>query len=407
MRLILTFGSLFLSIAFLQLSSGAISPLDVLGGLQAGFSNAQVGLLGSAHFIGFFIGCWWSPRLMGRIGQARAFSVFATCGAIGAIAHPLLVEPLAWAALRVLTGLCVSGCYTVVESWLNASVTNANRGRALGAYRSVDLAASMSAQLMLVMLIPGSWVSYNFLGILCCACLIPVLLTQARQPAMSEAPRLRPTKILQVSPLGVAGAIVAGVTASSFRMVGPLYGQEVGLHIGQIGYFLAAFVLGGALAQFPIGWVADKYDRRWVLVVLSLLAAAACAGTVLLGTRSETAIFFAAFIFGFVTFPVFSIASAHVNDFAKSEDMVETSASLMFWFGLGAIASPLTASMLIELAGPEALFGFIAAAHLGLALFGAMRMLVRPTVADKTPYQYVPRTSFILGRLFKRSGRGR
>ena len=23
---------------------------------------AQIGLLGSAHFVGFFIGCWWAPR---------------------------------------------------------------------------------------------------------------------------------------------------------------------------------------------------------------------------------------------------------------------------------------------------------------------------------------------------------
>lgn len=185
---------------------------------------------------------------------------------------------------------------------------------------------------------------------------------------------------------------------------GPLYGQEVGLQVGQIGYFLAAFVLGGAIAQFPIGWIADKFDRRWVLVALSLFAMIACAGTVLFGTRSETAIFLAAFIFGFATFPVFSIASAHVNDFSKREDMVETSASLMFWFGLGAIASPLSASVLIELAGPEALFGFIALSHLVLAVFGALRMMVRPTATEKTPYQYVPRTSFVLGRLFKKSG---
>ena len=77
MRLIISFAALFLSISLLQLSSGAIGPLDALAGIQLGFSQTQIGMLGSAHFLGFFIGCWWSPRIMGSVGHSRAFAVFA------------------------------------------------------------------------------------------------------------------------------------------------------------------------------------------------------------------------------------------------------------------------------------------------------------------------------------------
>ena len=58
MRLLISFAALFLSVILLQLSSGALSPLDALSGLQQGFSRTQVGMLGSSHFLGFFIGCW-------------------------------------------------------------------------------------------------------------------------------------------------------------------------------------------------------------------------------------------------------------------------------------------------------------------------------------------------------------
>ena len=57
MRLMLTFVPLLLSVCLLQLSSGGVGPLDALTGLGAGFSNGEVGFLGSAHFFGFFIGC--------------------------------------------------------------------------------------------------------------------------------------------------------------------------------------------------------------------------------------------------------------------------------------------------------------------------------------------------------------
>ncbi|MDC0587543.1 hypothetical protein OAO82_01415 [bacterium] len=47
-------------------------------------------------------------------------------GAIGMLGHTLLIDPTAWAVMRVASGLCVAGCYTVVEAWLQAKASNAN-----------------------------------------------------------------------------------------------------------------------------------------------------------------------------------------------------------------------------------------------------------------------------------------
>ena len=110
MRLLITFAALFLSITLLQLSSGAIGPLDALSGFSLNFSKTEIGLMGSAQFLGFFVGCWWAPRILGTVGHARGFAAFAACGAIGAIAHPMFLDPLVWAGLRIMTGLCVAGC---------------------------------------------------------------------------------------------------------------------------------------------------------------------------------------------------------------------------------------------------------------------------------------------------------
>ena len=120
MKLILSFASLFLSIFLLQLSSGGVGPLDVLSGAELGFSSAEIGILGSSHFVGFFIGCWWAPRLMGSVGHSRAFAAFTALGAIGLLSHMLVISPEAWAVLRVASGVCIAGCYTIIEAWLLA-----------------------------------------------------------------------------------------------------------------------------------------------------------------------------------------------------------------------------------------------------------------------------------------------
>lgn len=402
MRLIISFAALFLSVILLQLSSGGVGPLDALSGLTLNFTKSEVGLLGSAHFVGFFIGCWFAPRAMGSVGHSRAFSAFAAMGAIGLLAHMLVVNPYAWALMRVASGLCVAGCYTVIEAWLQSKVTNETRGRAMGTYRGVDMGASLVAQLMIGVLEPASYVSYNLLALLCCASLLPLTLTTARPPETPAAPRLRPKLAWAMSPLAVAGVIVAGLSSAAFRMVGPVYGQDVGLRPDQIGLFLAAFVAGGAVAQYPTGWLADKFDRRWVLIGMSAAAIASCGFTVLSSTGGTGAVMLAAVIFGFTTFPIYSISASHAHDFATSDERVELSAALMFFFAVGAIASPLVASGLMQVFGPDALFILMASGHAILVVFGFTRMKVRATPTDRTPYVYAPRTSFTIGRLLRR-----
>ncbi len=404
MRLIISFAALFLSVALLQLSTGGVGPLDALSGITLDFSTAQIGLLGSAHFVGFFIGCWWAPRLMGSVGHSRAFAAFTATGAIGLLAHMLVIDPLAWAIMRVASGFCVAGCYTVIEAWLQSKVTNKTRGRAMGSYRIVDMGGSLGAQLIISVLEPASYVSYNLLAILCCAALLPITLTTARQPATPDAPRLRPGLGLAMSPLAVAGVVVAGLTSAAFRMVGPVYGQEVGLAIDAIALFLAAFVLGGALAQYPVGWLADRFDRRRVLIGLSAASIAAAGLTGAAPGFGVGVVFASTVIFGATTFPIYSVSAAHAHDFARDEQRVELSAALMFFFALGAIASPLVASALIEAFGPGAFFLYIGAAHGVLIIFGLIRMRARPTAGARTPYVWAPRTSFIIGRLLRRNG---
>jgi len=399
MRTIISFAALFLSVILLQLSTGGVVPLDAISGIALDFSTEQIGLLGSAHFVGFFIGCWWAPRLMGAVGHNRAFAAFTAAGAIGLLAHMLVIDPYAWALMRIASGMCVAGCYTVIESWMNAKVTNATRGRSMGAYRVADMGASLAAQLMISVLEPASYVSYNILAILCCASLLPLMLTRVPAPAVPEAPRLRPGLAWRCSPLAAMAVVIAALSGASFRMVGPIYGQQVGLAIDQIAFFLAAYVLGGAVAQLPVGWLSDRYDRRHVMLWLSLAAIACCGLTVATAGLSVNTVMLTAFLFGLTTFPIFSVAAAHAHDFADSTQRVELSAALMFTFALGAIAAPYLASTLIAGYGPYSMFAMIAAGHAVLIVFGLARMRRRPTKAERTRFIYAPRTSFIIGKL--------
>jgi MFS family permease len=397
MTTLISFAALFLSVVFVQLGSGALAPLDALSGAALGFTTTEIGVLGSAHFVGFFIGCWAAPRLMEQVGHSRAFAAVAAIGAMGALLHPVIVDPVAWAIMRIATGIAVAGAYTVVESWLHAKIVNENRGRVYGVFRTVDLIGQIGAQGLIAVLEPAAFVSYNILAIFCCLCVLPLTLSRRAPPMEGGAPRLRPMRTLMNSPIGAASAMIAGLTGASFRMVGPVYGAEIGLDPRGIALFLGSAVLGGAAAQLPVGWLSDRVDRRRVLIGLSLGAMAVSAWG-MAGPLGEGAVFGLAFLFGATAFPIYSVGAAHANDFAPRDFVIELNASLTFFFGVGAIVSPVVAAELISAYGPEALFAFIGAAHLFIIGFGLWRM-TRRAAQPVTPYTYRPRTSFTQERL--------
>lgn len=106
-----------------------------------------------------------------------------------------------------------------------------------------------------------------------------------------------------------------------------------------------------------------------------------------------TGILLSAGLFGLTTFPIYSVAAAHAHDFASSDERVELSAALMFWFALGAIAAPYGASVLIEAKGPEAMFVMLAIGHAGLIVFGIARM--RAPHRNCAPHMLIPRVRLL------------
>ncbi len=402
MRLLISFAALFLSVFLVQLGSGSLGPLDALSGTALGWTTAEIGLLGSAHFAGFFIGCWAMPRLIGGVGHSRAFAAAAAVGATGVLLHPVLEGPVAWAGLRVLSGMSVAGAYTAVESWLQAKLERQSRGRVFGIYRLVDLVGAIGSQGLIAVLEPAVYVSYNIIAIFCCLCLVPLALTRQVPPLVDHPPVLAPLRAWRISPLACFGIVIAGTTGSSFRMVGPVFGVEIGLAADQIAIFLIAVVTGAAIAQYPIGWLADKFDRRWVLISLSGGAIATCLAITGIGPDAFPALVVAAALFGATSLTIYSVSAAHANDYCPADFVVELNAALIFFFSAGAIAAPFVSARLMETFGTGGLFWFIATAHLVLIAFSLYRMTRRAGGAPATPYRYLPRTSMVLARLWGR-----
>jgi len=190
-RLLISLSALLLSILLVQMSIGTLRPFDTISGQALNFSSIEIGLVASGHFVGFLVGCIVSPKLVIRTRHSRAFAVMVGLATISIIAHPLAPDPYVCAGIRAVVGFAVAGCYTVIESWLQAKLTNAIRGRVFSIYRMVDLGGQLCANAMIAVLTPASYISYNIIAIIMCLSMMPLALTQSKEPALPEQSRLR------------------------------------------------------------------------------------------------------------------------------------------------------------------------------------------------------------------------
>lgn len=387
--------SLLTGIGILLIGSGLFGTLLALRAGLAGFPDPVIGLVMSAYFVGFFAGTFFCPGLIRRVGHIRAFAMFATIAAVTAIVHVLLIEPVVWLILRVMTGACLVGIYTVIESWLNAQTPNERRGQVFAAYMAVTLLALAFGQVLITWADPSGFTLFGIASILLSLGLVPIAFTSVAQPPPVKTPRFSLRFLYATSPAAAAGALASGLVIGAFWGMGPVFAQRVGLDTAGIASFMTATILGGAALQWPIGHWSDRFDRRRVLALVAAAASVFALISMAAAPKSMAGLMVSTFVFGGLAFSVYSISVAHLNDHLRPEESLEGSSGLLMLHGIGAAVGPAAVGLLIAGFGPGSLPVYYAVTLLLLATFVLLRIRQAPPVAmeDHAAFTLMVRTS--------------
>ena len=176
----------------------------------------------------------------------------------------------------------------------------------------------------------------------------------------------------------VIAAFAVGMANGTFGTLAPVYGHDQGLDAKGIAYLFAVTAVLGALAQVPAGRISDRMDRRMVIVVLGALAAAVGFVTLLLNPQGGWPLFVLFGLYGFSAYPIYAIAVAHANDFAKKGEFGRVAGGMLLTMGTGLAIGPAVASLVMNLYQPVGLFIVTATFHGALAVTAFLRMKVRP-----------------------------
>jgi MFS family permease len=371
--------ALFFGVGMMMLANGLQGSLIGIRASLEGYSASASGIILTGYYAGFLLGALYIPQRIKNVGHVRTFAALASIASISILIQSLHVSFLGWFLMRFISGICFVGLYTVAESWVNDLTDNEHRGQALSIYMIVSMAGSAFGQLFLNIANPETATLFMIVSILISISLVPILIVVSKQPDFSVAKFFTIKELYKASPLGVVAAIMTGLAHGTLWGIGSIYGLKNGLSIEQVSIFMFTFVIGGAINQYLVGYLSDKYDRRTIIVIVAFLASIFAVLAVLIG-GSFIALIIITFIFGGLTVPLYALAIAHTNDFLEKDEMVAASAGIQLAGGVGLTIGPIIGGLSLDLIGASGFWIFLFLIHALLGVFGLFRMQIREAV---------------------------
>ena len=379
---------LLLGMGVLMLGAGLQGTLLGLRATLEGFPALLTGAIMSCYYVGYVLGTLIALPLVRQIGHIRVFAALAAVASMAILVQGSFVNPLVWAAMRLVSGLCFAGIYVVAESWLNDRASRANRGRLLAVYMLVLYLGLGAAQFLLIVSNPLTPGPFMLVSVLISLAMVPIMVSAQQLPERSVPRKVSLPDLYRNSPLGVVGVTVSGLISATIFSMGPVFARLNGLATTRVATFMAVSILAAAVSQYPVGRLSDRMDRRTVIAAVCTLATLVAGAIVAFPEMPHAAFLTLAALFSGLVLTLYSLSISHVNDKLEPAQMVAASSALLLLNGTAASIGPVLTGGLMAHFGPRAYFATLATLTGVLAVYDLWRKSRRKPVppTQKGPF---------------------
>jgi len=398
-KIIINSWALFTGFGIIVISHGFQGNLLGIRSVIENFNSIATGIIMSGYFVGFFIGANVVPKLVSKVGHIRVFAAFASLASLSSLVHIVFIDPYVWILARFLTGFSMIGIFIIVESWLNDRANNKTRGKVLSLYMLITYVGMALGNFLLNISNPIHYEPFILISLLFSIALIPILLTKRKPPKFKKISSIKIKELFKISPFGSVSMFCTGFIFAPIFSLLSVYAVTMKLTIFETSLLLVSVMLAGALFQWPIGSLSDKYDRRKIIIGSSIAAFFFSLSAIFVSgignslanlfiesavsfnyfstTMDKTKLFIFIILIAGVTLPLFSLNLALVNDYIPKEKFVAAGGGLNIIFGLGAMAGPIICSILMFYLGPNGFFVHLLIFLFPIVIFGFYRLSQR------------------------------
>lgn len=341
-------------VAVFSASSTLTFPLIAVLLERAGESGGRIGVNTAAQAMGMLVFTQIAPRIMARIGVSPFLAICLIVTASTLALLKLIPDYWTWTVLRLALGAATGGIFLATEFWIAAVSPQATRGRIAAAYGVSLSLGYMLGPSVLALVGPDGWAPFLSAIGLCAVAAIPLALAWWDAPDAGGETAPGPWRFFLSAPAAVWGVLLFGIIEFGAMTLVPVWGVRLGFAEAAAIALAVAIAAGNLLFQPAIGWAADRYAVRPLLLLCAATVVAVAALMPAAGQNyaASWALFF---VWGGMAAGLYTIALTAVGARYTGSELAGANAALVTAYALGALVGPPAVGGAMDLMGPHGL----------------------------------------------------
>lgn len=309
------------------------------------------------------------PRLAARVGLVRLLILAISLGAACLVAFKLLPVIGWWFVIRFVFSSTLGVLFVLSEFWINEVAPPARRGLVMGIYATVLALGFAVGPTLLALLGTQGFLPYCAGAALFLLGIVPIALARGLSPEIACHGSRGFLGYVSLAPAAIFAALVYGAVETGGFAILPLYGLRIGFDVETAASLVSVMALGNVLFQIPFGMLADRFDRRLVLLASALGGAV---GAALIPAMSSSFVLLGLLllIWGGLAGTLYTVGLAHLGASIRGGELAGANAAFLVLYNAGLMLGPPVIGGAMDLVPPQ---GF---AYALCAIFTAYAVLV-------------------------------
>ncbi|MEO1686600.1 MAG: MFS transporter [Pseudomonadota bacterium] len=374
--------SLIAAIATISVAGFGLSmayPLYSLLLGRMGASGWQIGLVNAAPAVAMLTVSPLLPAALSRISLPTLLTLAALVSAAAFVALKAYESVWAWALLRFVLGGSATAAFFGSELWIMTAAPAARRGFFIGLYGlclSLGFVAGPSVLWLMDIEGWGPFVAGAALSLLSIAPVIwawrdaPTGLGGPPQPLAGTA------RFFRTDPSVMFAVVLFGAVEFGGFALLPAWGEARGLTEAAAIGMIFWIALGNTVLQLPMGWTADRVNRKGLLALAALVCVIGPM-QILGAVEAPARMALTLLIFGGISVALYTVSLAELSNRYSGEALARGTGALMVAYGVGSLIGPSSFGLAMDLVRPDGVLYAMSAVSVVYLLLMAWRLRAR------------------------------
>ncbi len=347
-----TIAAATMTIALVGMGLSLTLPLLSLRMEAGGMTGGFIGLNTAFGGLATVLGAPFVPRLARMFGVRPILFAAVALGAATLLSFHYIPNFIAWFGLRFLFGVSLTILFVLSEFWINAAAPPERRGLVMGIYATVLSLGFAAGPAILALVGTQGLAPFAAGAAIFLLATIPVALAGGETPVIEDETTRNVWSFLRAAPAAtLAGFVYGAVETGAFGLL-PVYGRRVGFDEQGAAALITVVALGNVLFQIPIGLLADKIDRRKVLLGCALVGVAGAA-LIPFVVEARWALTAVLFVWGGIVAGLYTVGLALLGARFTGAELATANAAFVILYSMGMMAGPPLIGLGMDAADPH------------------------------------------------------